>query len=308
MSLTLIGMAMRILVLAVLLAGCAPTPAPEPRTTPRGRMGVLVMAHGGSDDWNHTVLGAVAPLAAELPTAVAFGMADPGTLAPALDSLASLGVDRVAVVRLFVSGQSFLARTREALGMSAEPEGARPRAAEEATARRPVAPIAHRMAIATHEDGLAESAEARRILSQRALSLSHDPARESVLLLAHGMGSDAEDRELHEALARLASELGHRRFAAVRVETLREDWPDERSEAEARIRSFVAAEGGAGRRVLVIPVRLSGFGPYAEVLSGLDYVAGEGLLPHREISTWIRGRAQAVACARGWHGPLGGCG
>jgi hypothetical protein len=38
----------------------------------------------------------------------------------------------------------------------------------------------------------------------------------------------------------------------------------------------------------VIPFRVHGFGPYADVLEGLEYVSdGKGLIPHSEIAHWL---------------------
>src|SRR5687768_10427420 len=73
--------------------------------------GVLVMAHGGTPEWDAAIAEATAPLANQVPTAIAYGMADPATLAHALDSLSSEGVERVAVVRMFISGDSFIQQT-----------------------------------------------------------------------------------------------------------------------------------------------------------------------------------------------------
>ena len=62
-------------------------------------------------------------------------------------------------------------------------------------------------------------------------------------------------------------------FRTVRVETLREDWPEKCCEAEERIRGFVAQASRNGGRALVIPFRVQGFGPYAKVLEGRSYVS-----------------------------------
>ena len=91
-----------------------------------------------------------------------------------------------------------------------------------------------------------------------------------------------------------------KRPVVVEVATLREDREEARVAAEAAIRSFVESQTAQGRRVLVLPYRLSGFGPYAAVLEGLDYVAGDGLLPHDAISRWIEQTAAGVACENAW--------
>ncbi|MCK5488714.1 MAG: hypothetical protein KAI98_01935, partial [Gemmatimonadetes bacterium] len=103
-----------IVVTVLVVAGCASASRESVDAGPTSNgdpVGLLVMAHGGSTEWNETVAAVVAPLRDELPTAVAFGMADPRTLEIGLDSLRSTGVTRVAVVRMFISGQSFLEQT-----------------------------------------------------------------------------------------------------------------------------------------------------------------------------------------------------
>jgi hypothetical protein len=78
------------------------------------------------------------------------------------------------------------------------------------------------------------------------------------------------------------------RFEHVQCETLREDWPERREESEQRIRRYIEDAAGRGIRVLVVPFRVAGFGPYAEVLENLDYVAdGQGFCPHPNIADWI---------------------
>lgn len=52
------------------------------------------------------------------------------------------------------------------------------------------------------------------------------------------------------------------------------------------------ADGGSA---IVIPFRPQGFGPYADVLEGLDYVSdGDGLLPRENITHWIREQIEAL--------------
>ena len=80
-------------------------------------IGVLVMAHGGDPAWNKVVEEAVAPLRAKRPTALAYGMADAESLQHAVYDLERQGVRKIAVVRLFLSGDSFLLRTEKILGV-----------------------------------------------------------------------------------------------------------------------------------------------------------------------------------------------
>lgn len=255
------------------------------------------MAHGGSDAWNRSVSDAVEPLRSELPAVIAYGMANPTTLEAGLDSLRSIGVERVALVRLFVSGQSFLEQTEYLVGLRSDrPSNMFLMRGDPATIR----PIDHGMDLATHSVGLMVSAEAQSILADRASRVSRDRGSESVLLLAHGMGDEAQNDRVLDAMAEVAIQLEEAGFAKAAAATLREDWAEKREVAEAAIREFVTNETAVGRDVIVVPMRLSGFGPYAEVLAGLDYVAADGLLPHPEITNWIRARATEVACSQGW--------
>jgi sirohydrochlorin ferrochelatase len=262
------------------------------------------MVHGGSPEWNETIADAVAPLSAEIPTAVAYGMADPRTLSAGLDSLRSAGVAKVAVVRLFLSGQSFLDQTNYYLGLSGPPPPSLVSEGQDA----PAEPIPHGLSIATHERGLMTSIEARRIMVERALSESRMRSTESVVLLAHGMGDDEKNDRVLAAMKRIAEDLGRAGFAVVEVATLREDWDKKRAIAEKSVRQFVTEQTASGRRVIVLPMRLSGFGPYSEVLAGLDYTPGEGLLPHTQVADWIRNTASAVFCEQDWSSPINRCG
>ena len=89
-------------------------------------------------------------------------------------------------------------------------------------------------------------------------------------------------------------------FRAVEVVTLREDWEGKRVLAEARIRDIMTRGSEAGT-VIVIPFRVAGFGPYADVLEGFEYAAdGTGLLPHDGMADWVFGTGRNVACREGW--------
>jgi len=271
-------------------------------------VGILVMAHGGTPEWDRAIAVAVEPLAREVPATVALGMADPETLSHALDSLRSRGVRNVAVVRMFVSGASFIDQTEYLLGLTPTAPShfthshAAGNGGQAAAPAGPPVPIAHGLAVATHRTGLVDAEATARIVAERALAISRQPASESVLLIAHGMGDPEENDELLSAMEGIERRVATAPFHAVRSATLREDWADERAVAEREIRAFVEGETRAGRRVLVVPVRLFGFGPYAEVLDGLEYVQGQALVPHEEVTAWVRRTAEDIARANGWGG------
>ncbi|MBI4425553.1 MAG: hypothetical protein HY554_17610 [Elusimicrobia bacterium] len=300
---------------AALWLAAAAAANPALATAAPSGAGVIVMAHGGDRAWDEAVRAATAPLARRVAVELAFGMADPESLERAAAALEARGVRRIAVVRLFVSGESFRERTRKILGLSPgagpRPEGLDSKArghhghgggpAFHDPDTMPLWRIRSASRFALCPDGLLDSALPGRILAERARALSKEPAAESVLVLAHGPGDEAENRRWLEALDRLAAQVRRAApFRAVKVETLREDWPERRKEAEGRIRAFVA-EGSRDGRVLVLPFRVHGFGPYADVLQGLDYVSdGKGLLPHPLIGDWLAERAAATFRQAGW--------
>lgn len=158
----------------------------------------------------------------------------------------------------------------------------------------PPEPIRSTARFLVSREGVSESRLVDDILVSRATALSRDPRQESVLILAHGPGDDDENRRWLSNMERRVQRIRESgRFRDVRCETLREDWPEKRVDAERRIREYVS-ESGRNGRVIVIPFRIAGFGPYAEILNGLDYVSdGRGFCPHPNMTSWIAQTAQA---------------
>lgn len=264
------------------------------------------MAHGGSKQWNESVLAAVAPLRDRYKLDVAFGMADAASLQTSVSKLEAQGARHIAVVRLFISGESWYERTRQILGV-----------APGAPARLPTAGDAHaahehgghsmelwridtRSTFVLSREGLADAQEMNAVLTERARRLSRDPAAEDVLILAHGPGDDAENQRWIEKIsARSAGIRDALPFRRVEVHTLREDWPERRQAAEQRVRDFVRRASSENGRAIVIPFRVQGFGPYPRVLKDLDYVSdGVGLLPHPEVTKWIERQIAELRTAR----------
>lgn len=259
--------------------------------------GVLVMAHGGKPGWEHAVAGALAPLDREQPLEIAFGMADAASLQAAVERLEARGVERIGVVRLFVSGESWYQRTRQILdlepGAPARPE--HPHAGHHGGHSMAFWRLDSDAHFAVSHIGLMDAPEMGQVLAARAQALATTPEAEDVLVLAHGPADDDEDARWKAQLDQRADSVRALGFRRVRVETLREDWPRKREAAEARVRAFVEQAGRDGGRAIVIPYRVQGFGPYAKVLAGLDYVYdGRGLVPHPAVAEWVRREAAAL--------------
>lgn len=295
----------------LLLAGCASVPASDDSAvqTPMqadaaGDFGVLVMAHGGPEDWENAVNAALAPLHDEFPMEIAYGMADAASLQEGVKKLEAQGVDHIGVVRLFVSGESWYERTRQILGLQ---EGAPPNPSG-VRADHGVDHAAHggmRMEFwrldsdadfAMSRHGLADAEQMGEVLVERARALSEDPANEDVLILAHGPGDDAENQRWLDRIGERADAVRKAiPFRRVQVMTLREDWPEKREAANAEVRGFVERAAAEGGHAIVVPYRVQGFGPYAQVLEGLDYASdGKGLVPHPMVTEWVRSEAQAL--------------
>ena len=282
--------------LAVLTSGAA-FGADKPDA---GSFGVLVMAHGGSPEWNQSVLDAIGLLKARYPLAVAFGMADACSIQESVRVLEAQGVRKVGVVRLFITGESWLERTEQILGLrsgASAPASDKECAAEHASHHgMALFRIDTSSSFAVSAQGLKDAPETGPILAERAEKLSRAPEKEDVLVLAHGPGDDAENERWIASIGARAAEIKKARpFHRVEVMTLREDWPEKREAAERRVRDFVSKAASENRRAIVIPFRLSGFGPYDEVLKGLSYEANrQGLLPHPNVTQWISNQAELL--------------
>lgn len=290
-------------------------------TRQSSRAGVLVMAHGGNPEWDAGVLETLAPLQQKYALEVAFGMADAYSLQEAVSRLEHQGVTDIAVVRLFISGESWYERTQQILGLQpGAPARETPARGQDAhtqhddhsathASAHSTSPAAahntHRMEFwqlqtqanfSMSTEGLADAEGMSDVLLSRAQDLSHNPAQEDVLILAHGPEDDGENERWLSAISertdRLQAEGG---FHEIRVATLREDWPEKRELAQQQVRDFIAASRAAGRTPIVIPYRVHGFGPYAQALDGLDYVSdGKGLIPHPAVTRWIEDQINAL--------------
>jgi len=258
-------------------------------------VGVLVMAHGGDSLWNQAVEASVAPLRERWPTEIAFGMARRETMAQALARLEAAGARRVVVIPLFVSAESFRHRTEFFLGLRDDPP--RPMGPADTT----MTPVADQLDIAINDQGLVDDPAIGDLMAIRAGLASVDPARESVFIVGHGMQSDDANGRLLDAMNRLAMRIGKTiPFYQVTPFTLREDWAEARESAERDIRSKIMDEARAGRTVLVVPLRLYGFGPYRGVLEGLEYRAAASLLPHPIVTEWLERHAARTMFRAGW--------
>jgi len=256
-------------------------------------IGVLVLAHGGSAEWNRSVTEVVHAAQLPYPNEIAFGMGmhepEIAGMQQALHRLEAAGVDRIIVVPFLVSSYS------EVMDQFAYLLGLQPHGPWEGT----IQPLTRRVPISL-ERALDADPSVSEALWDRVRALSRDPSKESIVLLAHGPVSDAYNAKWLDVMGQLAERLEQAgRFKAVVSVTLRDDAPDPvRNAAVRRIREQVRALGQDGD-VLIVPLLISQGGIEQKIpkeLQGLTYrYAGETLLPHPAFSAWLRARVEAAA-------------
>jgi sirohydrochlorin cobaltochelatase len=263
--------------------------------------GVLLMAHGGSKEWNEQVMNVAAEVNKTLPTEVAFGMADRTSLQEATNKLVARGAKQIVAVPLFISSHSgVIESTRYLLGLRADPpaENSMPgmdhseiKQPDRATIAPPIpvkCPVPLRMTPALDNHPVLGE-----ILADQAAALSKDPRHEVVILVAHGPNSDDENALWLADMAVLAKQVAARiAFARIEYVTLRDDAePSVRDHATAELRSDVAIADEGGYHVLIVPVLLSYGGienGLRQRLDGLEHtMSPRGLLPDRRFAEWV---------------------
>jgi sirohydrochlorin ferrochelatase len=266
--------------------------------------GILLLAHGGEPAWNSEIEKLRADVSTSAPAALALGMADPETLQRGIDRLEAQGVSLIVAVPLFVNSHSeVMDQTRYALDLSSSPSETMRRAAA-AMKSMPMPMNMFSLKRASHRARilLAAALDAdplvSRVLLERARALSRDPAKETVILVAHGPVDDAavpywaRDLAAHAA----AIEKGGN-FRAVRAELLRDDAsPAVRAKAVAELRARVVDAARDGGRALVVPVLIARGGIEDKIprdLAGLAFAwSGDALLPHAGFDEWALKRAR----------------
>jgi sirohydrochlorin ferrochelatase len=275
------------------------------------REGVLLLAHGGSaQEWNEEVRHVADQVDLTIPTEVAFGMATKSTMQAGINRLVARGVTEIVAVPLFVSSHSsVIDSTAYLLGLrTQEPEDLKmfammdhgssmmmggssmqhdPAAAAEA--EKPIAsPVPIRMASALDHHRIVAD-----ILRDRAASISHNPAHEVVILIAHGPVPEDENRLwLHDMKLVAAQIQQQTRYAGIESLTLRDDADDSvRNAATQQLREKVEQVTKAGNTALIVPLLLS-YGGIEEGLrkrlSGLTYsMPSQALLPDTRIVNWV---------------------
>lgn len=292
----------RALLLVMLAVPLRAAPAPY---------GILLLAHGGDASWNGEVAKLRDRVDAKVPTETALGMADVASLQAAVDRLEERGVSRVVAVPLFVQSRSeVLDQTRYALGLADKPSASLKAAYERMAAAhsahaghkghgaRPAHGHGHSMEFSTKRvkaksqiamtPALDDHALVGRVLAERAKGLSKEPAKESLVLVAHGPVDDAAMKAWRDSTAALCGMIKSG-FKSCSYGLLRDDAaPEIRAAAVAELREKVAAASG---KAIVLPVLIARGGIEKKIerdLKGLDYAwDGKTLMPHDGFDAWV---------------------
>ncbi len=279
--------------------------------------GVLVMAHGGSKEWNQHVRDATETLKEKYPVEFAWGMANYVTLQQGIQRLEKQGVDHIVAVPLFISSHSpiirqseYLFGIRDSLADRAMPLMHHTEEYVEMTGAEVdstdymrgmlMPPNLQQLDInakITMTNALDDHDVVAQILHDRIMALSDDPANETVLLAAHGPGQESDNVkwiENMESLSRKVQNIQQNKgkgFKQIFSLTVRDD-TEERifNQAKQQLRAMVRQANQFGD-VIVVPLFLSSGGredAIAKRLSGLDFKwSGRTLLPDSKISDFL---------------------
>lgn len=251
------------------------------RPLSRDDVGVIAVPHGSDYNWNETMRTGLAPITDDYPVAEAFSMVDPVVVERAVRELEEAGMKAAVLVRIFSLEANFQEKAHYVLGLQDTSAGGM-------GGRFPSRIRTHLQM--TTLGGLEASPHFARGLLDRAQEISTDPSEETVILLAHGTGSDARNAHWMDNLRTLADTMrahGGDAFRDIKVHTWREDWPEKRKETIPEVQEMVqqASEDGTA---LIVPARTTAQGRASEYLEGLDYRYGKGFAPHPEFEAWMR--------------------
>ena len=255
-------------------------------------LGVLVVAHGSTAEWNANVEAVVTTIRQHTPTSAAYLMgAENRTPQAAYDELIAAGVHRIVIVPLLVSSYSshyeqvrFLGRLRNDYPGSEWMQLTQLHGPADVVGVTP--------ALDAHPI-LAD------ILADRARALSRDPSQESLVIVAHGPNGAADADRWMSVIRQLGVQIRSLvPFQELDVRLLRDDAPKPvKYQALAELRHSVASRAESGR-VVVVPLLL---GPgrvldqVPDVLTGLEYLwDGRPVLPDSRIADWVMSQADSV--------------
>ncbi len=246
-------------------------------------IGVVIMPHGSSQPYNDAVEHVIAPLTKRYQIELAYGMGDAAIIQDAVSRLEQRGIKKIVFGRMYGLIETMKPKTDYILGLSDEYLD------ELKEGRIPPQQI-RSAAIFSTFGGYEEEADVAQVLHERIMAISQNPSKETVILLAHGTGSDESNERwvsvMNANIEKLRRDPHCAQLKALKAMTVREDWPKLREKAVREVREYIEESTKDGR-VLVISNRLYGSGQYSKMLDGLDFeMNGEGFLSP-VITDWL---------------------
>lgn len=286
------------------------------------KIGVLILAHGGSPTWNQQIEDVTKTIEQKYPVEIAFGMALPRTIQEGIDKLEAKGVNKIVVVPLFISSHSFIIRQAEYLlrkrdvladppvvmdhssGGGHETHGqqqtnnhdAHSQHGSKSDDKLSLQPLRFKSEIILTR-ALDDHPIVADILYSRIKELSTNAGNETVIIVGHGPNPEEDNKNWIAAMENLADQVRERQKKDVSISrtvfcvTVRDDANKEIYElAKEHLRGLVRQAGKQGD-VIVIPLLLSKGGVeqgLVKRLEGLNYKwNGKTLLPDPKIAQFI---------------------
>ena len=249
----------------------------------RGDTGVLVLAHGAGEYGDKIFAQSLAPMAAEQPVALGFGMAMMGSghLQGAIDQLTEAGAKRVVVVPAGLSRNASVYRQwAYILGKRDEPAYL---AIDQIDTD---AEIVLKPVMGGHQI-------AAEIMLEYANEISEDPAQETLIIVGHGPQETGDNqRELAILRRHVAFLEGQSEFKNIKAINLQDDAPESIRAGNVDIlRSWIERASANGDRVLIVGYLMSTRGiqyKFKDDLKGLDYtLQTKGISSHPAFAKWI---------------------
>lgn len=246
-------------------------------------IGVVIMPHGSSQPYNDAVENVIAPLTKRYQIELAYGMGDAAIIQDAVSRLEQRGIKKIVFGRMYGLIETMKPKTDYILGLSDE-------YLDELKEGRMLPRQIRSAAIFSTFGGYEEEANVAQVLHERIMAISQNPSKETVILLAHGTGSDESNERwvavMNANIEKLRQDPHCAKLKALKAMTVREDWPKLREKAVKEVREYIEESTKDGR-VLVISNRLYGSGQYSKMLDGLDFeMNGEGFLSP-VITNWL---------------------
>lgn len=276
----------------LVLAAAAPT-----MVAAQGKVGTIVVAHGGGPEWNAPVVEIARSVRSSGPVEVSFLMGAGAATTRFQEIVArmqSAGVTRIVVVPLLVSSHSgHYDQIRWLAGDSVHLDETMHHHLHMAGIDRP------RTTLPIHVTrAIDDSPDIARVLAERATGMVDDARGRALFLIGHGPNS-AEDNAAWMTNLRVLGDSIRRwtAFSDVRVGVVRDDAPGPvRAEAVRQVRDVIELQARAtGRDVVVVPILISKGSVSRDKipadLAGTPHLYGrEPLVPHAAVARWIEAR------------------